>query len=66
MAGADVRKPTAVLVVSAWHEGEPPKVAARITYTLDVTKPSRVSVAAAGIGEIEAVVRRWLDGVAGS
>ena len=31
-------EPTAVLVVAAWHEGAPPRVAARITYSLDVTR----------------------------
>ena len=34
MVGAVPRQPTAVLVVSAWHEGAPPTLAARITYTL--------------------------------
>lgn len=63
MVGAAVRQPTAVLVVSAWREGTPPRVAARITYTLDVTRPDRVTATAAGVDEIEAVVRRWLGEV---
>ena len=52
MVGAAARQPTAVLVVSAWHEGAPPRLAARITYTLDVTRPDRVVVTAAGVDEI--------------
>ena len=66
MVGAAVRQPTAVLVVSAWREGMPARVAARITYTLDVTQPDRVTVTAAGVDEIEAVVRRWLEDVQSS
>jgi hypothetical protein len=46
--------------MSAWREGAPPRLAARITYTLDATKRDRVIVTAAGIDEIDAVVRRWL------
>lgn len=60
MRGA-ARQPTAVLVVSAWREGAPPRIAARITYTLDVLRAERTTVTAAGAGEITAVVRRWLD-----
>ena len=63
MVGAAARSPTAVLLVSAWHEGEPPIVAARITYTLDVRRSDRVTVTAAGVDELDAVVRRWLQEV---
>jgi hypothetical protein len=63
MVVAGAAKPTAVLVVSAWREGEPSVVAARITYTLDVTQPHRLTVTAAGVDAIAAVVRRWLDEV---
>ncbi len=66
MARTAAREPAAVLVVSAWREGEPPRVAARITYTLDVTQAERVTVTAAGVEEIGAVVRRWLDEVQAS
>jgi hypothetical protein len=59
MAGTSSR-PTAVLVVSAWSEGAPPRLVARITYTLDATQPDRVTVTAASVDEIDAVVRRWL------
>ncbi len=48
MVGAAARQPTAVLVVSAWYEGAPPRLAARITSTLDVTRPERVVVVVAG------------------
>jgi nuclear transport factor 2 (NTF2) superfamily protein len=60
MVGEPPRQPTAVLVVSAWREGAPPRLAARITYTLDATQRNRVTVTAAGIDEIDAVVRSWL------
>jgi nuclear transport factor 2 (NTF2) superfamily protein len=60
MVGEPPRQPTAVLVVSAWREGAPPRLAARITYTLDATQRNRVTVTAAGVDEIDAVVRSWL------
>jgi hypothetical protein len=60
MVGLAPRRPTAVLVVSAWREGAPPVLAARITYTLDVTGDDRVTLVASGVEEIEAAVRRWL------
>ena len=54
------REPTAVLVVSAWRQGAPPRLVARITFTVDTTTADRVTSTAAGIDEIVAVVRRWL------
>lgn len=63
MVGSAAAQPTAVLVVSAWHEGPPARLAARITYTLDVRRPDRVTATAAGVDEIDAVVRRWLHDV---
>jgi hypothetical protein len=64
MVGAAAREPAAVLVVSAWHEGEPPRLAARITYSLDAAHEDRVTVTAAGADEIARVVQRWLHAVA--
>lgn len=64
MVGAAAREPAAVLVVAAWHEGVPPRLAARITYSLDAAQNDRVTVTTAGVDEIEAVVRRWLRAVA--
>jgi hypothetical protein len=64
MVGAAAREPAAVLVVAAWHEGVPPRLAARITYSLDATRADRVTVTAAGLDEIETVVQRWLHQVA--
>lgn len=61
MPGAAAPDSTALLVVHAWLHGTPPHVAARITSTLDVSQPDRVTVAAAGAEEITAEVRRWLD-----
>jgi hypothetical protein len=65
MARLAAREPTAVLVVAAWLHGTPPRVAARITYTHDVSRPEREVVTASGMDEITAVVRRWLDDVGG-
>jgi hypothetical protein len=63
MVGAAAREPTAVLVVSVWREGLPPRLAARITYTLDVAQSERVTVTAAGVDEIAEVVLGWLHEV---
>jgi hypothetical protein len=65
MARLAAREPTAVLVVAAWLHGAPPRVAARITYTHDVSRSEREVVTASGVDEITAVVRRWLDDVGG-
>ena len=64
MMGAAAREPTALIVVAAWHEGSPRRLAARITYTVDASQPSRVTVLAAGLDEIEAVIGDWLNEVA--
>jgi hypothetical protein len=63
MVGAAAREPTALLVVAAWREGTPPRLAARITYTVDTSRPGRVTVTAAGVDEIAAAVSEWLDQV---
>ena len=60
MAGAATRKPTALLLVAAWHEGAPPRLAARITYTVDASRPGRVTVTVAGADEITSAVSEWL------
>ena len=61
MVGGVARKPTALLVVAAWREGSPPRLAARITYTIDAARPERVTVTAAGADEIAAAVNDWLN-----
>ena len=63
MVGAAARKPTALLVVAAWPEGAPPRLSARITYTIDATRPERVTVTAVGAEEIAAWVGEWLNKV---
>lgn len=63
MVGAAARKPTALLVVAAWHEGAPPRLAARITYTVDTSRGGRVTVTAAGADEVSAAVSEWLGQV---
>jgi hypothetical protein len=63
MVGPAARPRTALLVVSAWHEGARRELVARVTYTLDVTQPERITVTAAGVDEIDGVVRRWLEDV---
>ncbi len=66
MSGVAAPDSAALLVVHAWLHGTPPRVAARVTSTLDATRPDRVSVAAVGAEEILAEVRRWLDELARS
>ena len=61
MLGSVARKPTALLVVAAWHEGAPPQIAARITYTVDASRSGRTTVTVAGADEIASVVGGWLD-----
>jgi hypothetical protein len=61
MVGGVARKPTALLVVAAWREGSPPRLAARITYTIDPARPGRVTLTAAGAEEIAAAMNEWLD-----
>jgi hypothetical protein len=52
---------TAVLVIRAWIEGEPPTLRMRITHTLDVSLGEDESTAAASVDEACAIVRRWLE-----
>jgi hypothetical protein len=59
--GTGPREPTAVLVVSAWRQGVPPRLTARITYTLDATRPDHVTLTAASADEVETIVGRWLE-----
>jgi hypothetical protein len=64
MVGGVARKPTALLVVAAWREGSPPRLAARITYTIDATRPGRVTLTAAGPEDIAGAVNDWLGEIA--
>jgi hypothetical protein len=66
MSGAASADRTAVLVVRTWWHGAPPRLAGRITYTLDVERAETVVLAVADDGEIAAAVRRWLDELAAS
>ena len=52
---------TAVLVIRAWIEGEPPTLRMRITRTFDVTAAGESSGATASVEEALAIVRRWLE-----
>ena len=61
MAFDGVPERTAVLVVRAWLEGHPPRVVARITYTLDVARPDEVVLAVGSREEVAAGVDRWLE-----
>jgi hypothetical protein len=64
MPGTAAPERTAVLVARAWLHGDPPALVARITYTVDVTEPDRVTVAASGADEIVDAIRRWIDELA--
>ena len=50
-----------VLVVRAWIEGDPPRLKARITHTIDVTQRERRTATASSADQICAEVRRWID-----
>jgi hypothetical protein len=63
MVPVDARGPTAILVVAAWAEGVRSRVAARITFTQDVTRSERVMVTASGLDEITDVIRSLLEQV---
>jgi hypothetical protein len=52
---------TAVFVARAWLHGEPPTLAATVTYSLDVSEPGRVTLALSGAKQITDAVVRWLD-----
>jgi len=52
---------TGVLIVRARSVGEPPQLAARLTGRLDVTRRETTRVTAAGVDEICAAVRSWLE-----
>ena len=56
---------TGVLVVRAWIEGDPPRLKARITHTIDVTRGEPQTATTASADEICAEVRRWLDALEG-
>ena len=59
--GGGVPERTGVLVVRAWLHGKPPVVAAHLVYTIDVSRPGRVTLAASGAAAVTAAVARWLD-----
>jgi hypothetical protein len=53
-----------VLVVRAWLHGEPPNLAATVTYSVDVARPERVTLAVVGAEQVTSAVVRWLDELA--
>jgi hypothetical protein len=50
-----------VLVVRAWIEGDPPRLKARITHTIDVARGEPESATVASAEQIHEEVRRWLE-----
>jgi len=50
-----------VLVVRAWIEGDPPRLKARITHTVDVTEGEPQSRIATSAEQIHDEVQRWLE-----
>jgi hypothetical protein len=55
----------AVLIVRAWHEGDGPAgLRARITWVTDVEGAPERTAVAAGLDDILASVRRWLEDIA--
>jgi hypothetical protein len=56
---------TAVLVIRAWIEGEPPTLRMRITRTSDVTARNDTTEATGSVDEACVIVRRWLEQLQG-
>jgi hypothetical protein len=52
---------TAVLVIRAWIEGEPPTLRLRITRTLDLSASDEHTEATASVDEAMTIVCRWLQ-----
>ena len=52
---------TAVFVIRAWIEGEPPSLRTRMTRTFDVTAANETTEASASVDEVCSIVRRWLE-----
>jgi hypothetical protein len=50
-----------VLVVRAWIEGDPPRLKARITHTVDIDGGESESAIVASAEQIHDEVRRWLE-----
>ena len=59
--GNEARERTAVFVARAWLHGEPSTVAATVTYSLDVSRPGRVTLALSGAEQVTEAVVRWLE-----
>lgn len=55
------QSPAGVLVVTAWFEGEPPLLRARITATVDTASGEPERTYAADAEQVVRVVRAWLD-----
>lgn len=56
-------KPTSLLLVRAWPHGDPPTLAARLTYCLDISRPDLVTITAGGAEDVKRAVARWLHAV---
>lgn len=57
------RPPAPVLVVRVWHEEGEYGFRARITYTTDVLAEGEQTVVVASPGEVEKMLRAWLNNV---
>ena len=57
---------TALLILRLWTEGEDPgTLRARITHTRDLALPGHTRTASGSPDDICALVKDWLDGIAG-
>jgi hypothetical protein len=50
-----------VLVILAWVEGEPARVRARVTTTLDPLRPGTSQTVVVGVDRVRALVDAWLE-----
>jgi hypothetical protein len=54
-------EPSGVLVVRAWYDGDPPRLKARITHTIEVAEPRPATATVSSVTAIHAELDRWLE-----
>lgn len=59
-------EPTGVLVVRAWYDGDPPRLKARITHTVEIQWPRPETATVSSVTEIHSELDRWLEGLQAS
>jgi hypothetical protein len=59
-------EPSGVLVVRAWYDGDPPRLKARITHTVEIQRPGPETATVSSVTEIHLELDRWLEGLQAS